>query len=178
MKTRARWHCCFRWTDIIASVLIIASSRPSRRLPQATQGQLTSGAVQLVSNRALYNLAQQLHLERYVALNGEFMASPIYMSRWGGVCGVDILCDAVEALIGAIDQDQGYEAARRFVLRLLKVTFLATFLSKCEGGISILGVRELALCSVAFFKSAGRSGCVGCRVPFTCCGCACCYIKV
>jgi dsRNA-specific ribonuclease len=75
----------------------------------------------MVSNRALYNLAQQLHLERYVALNAEFMASPLYMSQWGGVCGVDILCDAVEALIGAINQDQGYEAARRFVMGLLEV---------------------------------------------------------
>eukprot|EP00884_Botryococcus_braunii_P008633 jgi/Botrbrau1/17771/Bobra.0127s0026.1 len=89
-------------------------------LPNANEGQMTSAAVQMVSNRALYNLAQQLHLDRYVAQDAAQMASPLYMTQWGGRGGVEVLCDAMEALIGAVELDQGYDAARRFVIRLLE----------------------------------------------------------
>jgi len=73
------------------------------------EGELTKIRAKVVCEKALLNVAHQMKLGDYLMLGrGEEMS--------GGRKRRSILADAVEAVIGAIYLDQGYEAATRFVL--------------------------------------------------------------
>lgn len=77
------------------------------------EGDLTKIRAKVVCEKSLVKVAQKVNLGEYMLLGrGEEMS--------GGRKRKSILADAVEAVIGAIYLDQGYETARDFVLLHLK----------------------------------------------------------
>ncbi|MBI4306718.1 MAG: ribonuclease III [Chloroflexi bacterium] len=82
------------------------------RAATATEGQLTAVRALVVRSETLARAAARLGLGEYLLLGkGE--------RSHGGTERVSNLADAFEAVVGAIFLDQGYEAARKFVLRSL-----------------------------------------------------------
>ncbi len=80
------------------------------------EGFLSRTRASLVCERFLFEVAQQLELGSYLRLGtGE--------EKTGGRERPSILADAVEAIIGAVFLDGGYEAVRNVVLELLKDGF-------------------------------------------------------
>ncbi|MDJ0762991.1 MAG: ribonuclease III [Myxococcota bacterium] len=84
-------------------------------IPTAAEGQLTPRRAALVCEASLADLARRVGLGEMVLLGrGEEMNN--------GRDRPSILADAVEALIGAVQLDGGYEAARDVVLQWLGST--------------------------------------------------------
>ena len=80
--------------------------------PDASEGELTNLRSLLVRGETLSKVASQLHLEEHLLLGkGE--------DDSGGRSRPRNLSCALEAVIGAVLVDQGLEAAREFVLRIL-----------------------------------------------------------
>lgn len=78
------------------------------RFPEMPEGRLTNLRSALVRTETLARFASQLNLGEYIFLGrGE--------EESGGRRRPAILCDAFEALIGALYLDQGLEAARLFI---------------------------------------------------------------
>lgn len=79
------------------------------RFPQLAEGKLTRLRASLVREEALVEVARALGLAAHLRLGeGELAAGPEPRAS--------ILADAVEAVLGAVFLDGGYEAARRAVL--------------------------------------------------------------
>ncbi|GFK93062.1 Ribonuclease 3 [Fundidesulfovibrio magnetotacticus] len=79
-----------------------------RRFPEAPEGALTKLRSKLVSMPALAELARSLHLDQAILLGkGE--------EGQGGRTRDSLLADAMEALLGAVFQDGGYEGAKSAV---------------------------------------------------------------
>ncbi|MDD3268766.1 MAG: ribonuclease III [Syntrophomonadaceae bacterium] len=77
------------------------------------EGELTKIRARVVCEKALNEVATNLNLGQYLMLGkGEEMS--------GGRNRRSILADAVEAVIGAIHLDQGFDAARSFILTHLE----------------------------------------------------------
>jgi ribonuclease-3 len=84
-----------------------------RRFPDLREGDLTRLRAALVKAEALAALAGELHLGEHLRMGkGE--------DRKGGRQRATMLCDAFEALLGAIYLDQGMEAAASFVMPRLE----------------------------------------------------------
>lgn len=78
----------------------------------ATEGEMSIGRANIVCRDSLANAAQRLNLGDHVLRGkGEAAYSPNVRDS--------VLEDSFEAIIGAIHEDQGYEAARQFVFRHL-----------------------------------------------------------
>jgi ribonuclease-3 len=83
------------------------------KLNDQTEGDLSRVRANLVKQDTLFQLAFDLELSGVLRLGeGEL--------RSGGQKRPSILADAVEALIGAVYLDAGYQAAQALVLRLFK----------------------------------------------------------
>ncbi len=83
------------------------------RFPYAKEGDLTSTRAYLVNESFLAGIARDLGLGEYLLLGkGEDMQ--------GGRDRDANLCDAFEAILGAIFLDGGYESAKKIVLRCFK----------------------------------------------------------
>lgn len=81
--------------------------------PQLAEGELTKIRARVVCEPALSQVAGQLNLGKYLLLGkGE--------EKSGGRNRQSILADAMEAVIGAVYLDQGYEVARQFILEQLE----------------------------------------------------------
>lgn len=81
-----------------------------QRMPDKQEGELSRIRAGLVCQANLAQIAERLHLEQLLVLgDGE--------ARSGGARRPSILADAVEALIGALYLDAGYEEARSFVVK-------------------------------------------------------------
>jgi ribonuclease-3 len=79
------------------------------RFPQLSEGKLTRLRASLVREEALAEVAKSLGIAEHLRLGeGELAAGPEPRTS--------ILADAVEALLGAVFLDGGYEAARKAVL--------------------------------------------------------------
>lgn len=79
--------------------------------PELPEGDLSRLRSNLVNQQTLFTLAQQLHLGNHLKLGeGE--------RKNAGFRRPSILADAMEALIGAVFLDGGFEAAAEVVLRL------------------------------------------------------------
>jgi ribonuclease-3 len=90
---------------------LVVASRLYELLPDRSEGELARVKSFVVSEEVLCSLAKELGLESRLLLGkGEELS--------GGRDKKAILADAVEALIGACFLDAGFEAARRFVLRI------------------------------------------------------------
>jgi ribonuclease-3 len=88
---------------------IIVTDHLFHALPDKEEGELTTYRAALVNTKMLCSVAKDLGMHEYVLMSkGE--AREI-MSRRGEA----ILADAVEAFIGALYLDQGYEAALAFI---------------------------------------------------------------
>ncbi len=81
--------------------------------PQHAEGELSKIRARVVCEPALSKVASQLNLGQYLLLGkGE--------EKSGGRNRQSILADAMEAVIGAVYLDQGYETAPRFILKHLE----------------------------------------------------------
>ncbi len=90
---------------------MIVADQLYQRFAQANEGQMSRLRASLVKREALAEVAHGLSLGDYLILGeGE--------QRSGGHQRDSILADALEAIIGAVYRDQGFEAARALVLRL------------------------------------------------------------
>src|SRR3989440_10455654 len=84
-----------------------------RTFPNATDGEMTSLKSEVVSRRILAQIGQALGLFPYIRVDIANLRTFNERSR-------DSLCaDVLEALVGAIQIDQGPEAARNFVARTI-----------------------------------------------------------
>ncbi|MBB5266220.1 ribonuclease-3 [Catenibacillus scindens] len=89
---------------------LISSDLLFRHFPQMHEGELSKKRASLVCEPALAYCARQLQLGKYLRLgHGEDIN--------GGRDRDSILSDALEAVIGALYLDGGYEVARTFVLQ-------------------------------------------------------------
>jgi len=80
---------------------------------QKAEGELTKIRARAVCEKALVNVAREINMGDYLLLGkGEEMS--------GGRKRKSILADTVEAVIGAIYLDQGYNAAKDFILKHLE----------------------------------------------------------
>ena len=77
-----------------------------RRFPQLPEGRLTQFRAALVRRETLAHIAEEIDLGGHLQLGAHTPPGP------------SILANAVEAVIGAIFLDGGYDAARKSVLRL------------------------------------------------------------
>jgi len=91
---------------------MVAAELLYRRRPHAPEGDLSRLRSRLVRDRTLAEIALDLGLSEHLRLGQGEMKS-------GGFLRESILADVVEALIGAIFVDGGFDAARQVVLDLL-----------------------------------------------------------
>lgn len=90
---------------------LVISAEIYARYPGLREGEMSRLRAQLVREETLRDVATGIDLGRHLRLGeGE--------SRSGGQSRASILADALEALIGAVFLDAGYDAARAVVLRL------------------------------------------------------------
>lgn len=95
------------------------------RFPEMPEGRLTNLRSALVRTETLARFATQLNLGDYIFLGrGE--------EESGGRRRSAILCDAFEALIGALYLDQGLEAARAFICSIIDPTLQAILASDTD----------------------------------------------
>lgn len=91
---------------------LIVADRLYSQFPQSSEGELTNLRSALVRRETLGRVALSLHLDEYLQLGkGEDDSGGRYRTR-------NLSC-ALEAVIGAVLVDQGFDAASSFVLRIL-----------------------------------------------------------
>ena len=84
-----------------------------KRLPSAEEGNLTKARASIVCERSLAEAGRRLSI-------GEHMLFSRGEEKSGGRNRDSILADGMEAVIGAIYLDGGYEEAQNFVLRIFQ----------------------------------------------------------
>lgn len=82
-----------------------------RLYPSSAEGDLSRLRASLVSKTGLYQVSAQLQLGDYLILGSGELKS-------GGFRRNSILADTVEAIIGAVYLDSGFEASRQLILQL------------------------------------------------------------
>ncbi len=81
------------------------------RFPRAREGELSRMRASLVNQTSLAEIARELALGDWLILGAGELKS-------GGFRRDSILSDALEAIIGALLEDQGFETCRRWILTL------------------------------------------------------------
>jgi ribonuclease-3 len=105
-----------------AVLQLILTQALYEKFPALGEGNLTKARAQMVNSRALADRARRLGLGHQLILSkGE--------EQSGGRARVSALADGLEALVGAIFLDGGFEAAREFILRQYRERF---------GGLEVL----------------------------------------
>jgi ribonuclease-3 len=89
----------------------IVAAELYQRFPRMREGELSRLRASLVREQSLHEVANRIGLGDYLRLGDGELKS-------GGFRRPSILADAVEALIGAVYLDGGFDAARRAVLEL------------------------------------------------------------
>src|SRR5690349_23411291 len=93
-----------------AVLSLVTTEELFRRFPQFSEGQLSKLRAHLVSKNHLIHVAERLELGRYLRLGrGEEKSGGRYKSA--------LLVDALEAILGAVYLDAGFETARGIILR-------------------------------------------------------------
>ncbi len=92
---------------------LVAAEQLFDERPRRTEGALTRRKAHLVSARVLAERARALDL-------GALLRLGVGEERSGGREKSSLLADALEAVLGAVFRDGGYEAARRVAGRLLE----------------------------------------------------------
>ena len=99
--------------------------------PRLPEGQLTQLRARLVNSRTLAGLARNLNVGGLLRLGmGE--------ERSGGRKRRSLLADALEAVLGAVDLDGGFEAAQRVVHRLFEGRVRSLSASSAKDAKSLL----------------------------------------
>ncbi len=96
-----------------AVLQLVLTEHLFRKFPNSPEGRMTKLRAQLVSRQALAQFATNLKLGHYILLGKGEEAS-------GGRKRPSTLADALEALVGAIYLDSGYDSASGLVLRLFE----------------------------------------------------------
>ena len=91
----------------------IVSTLLFRRFPDANEGDLTRMRARLVRRTSLASLAQGIDLGRAVTMDSGVLKS-------GGVHNASILADALEAVLGAIYLDGGFDACQEVIRALFQ----------------------------------------------------------
>ena len=100
---------------------LVATEELFKRFPQFSEGQLSKLRAHLVSKNHLINVAERLELGRYLRVGrGE--------EKSGGR-SKSALLDALEAVLGAIYLDAGFETARSLILQHVLLPELEAFIS-------------------------------------------------
>lgn len=99
--------------DLVVADLLVA------RFPKASEGELSKRRAAIVNTDSLAALAKRLDLAPFIRLGRGELAS-------GGVDRPALLADVVEALIGAVYQDGGFENARKVVCSLVDMSVVET----------------------------------------------------
>lgn len=94
---------------------LVVTERLYRDHPELPEGELAKMRAATVSQRALAEVARQIDLGPCVLLGKGETAT-------GGAAKDSILCDALEAIFGAVFLTHGIEAAREFIERLMEPT--------------------------------------------------------
>lgn len=89
----------------------VIASRLFEHAPQASEGDLSRLRASLVKRESLAQVAMELSLGDYLSLGGGELKS-------GGFRRASILADALEAVIGAVYRDAGFDAAADVIDRL------------------------------------------------------------
>src|SRR5438552_8222167 len=101
---------------------LVATEELFTRFPQFNEGQLSKLRAHLVSKNHLIYVAERLELGRYLRLGrGE--------EKSGGRSKSALLVDALEAVLGAIYIDAGFETARSLILQHVLLPELEAFIS-------------------------------------------------
>jgi len=87
------------------------------RFPDEAEGQLSRLRASLVRKESLYEVAKIWHLEVYLRVgDGE-------KTKQGGVKSKSIVANAVEAVLGAVFKDAGWDAVRSLILKAWQPLF-------------------------------------------------------
>src|SRR6184192_1154052 len=106
---------------------LVATEELFRRFPQFSEGQLSKLRAHLVSKNHLIRVAERLELGRYLRLGrGE--------EKSGGRSKSALLVDALEAVLGAIYLDAGFETARGIILKHIVLPELEQLVSLGTAG--------------------------------------------
>ena len=106
---------------------LVTTEELFRRFPQFSEGQLSKLRAHLVSKNHLIRVAERLELGRYLRLGrGEEKSGGRYKSA--------LLVDALEAIIGAVYLDAGFETARGIILKHIVLPELEQFVSLGTAG--------------------------------------------
>lgn len=106
---------------------LVTTEELFRRFPQFSEGQLSKLRAHLVSKNHLIHVAEQLDLGRYLRLGrGE--------EKSGGRGKAALLVDALEAVLGAVYLDAGFETARSLILGQVVLPELEGFISSGTAG--------------------------------------------
>lgn len=106
---------------------LVTTEELYRRFPQFSEGQLSKLRAHLVSKNHLINVAERLELGRYLRLGrGE--------EKSGGRNKAALLVDGLEAILGAIYLDAGFETARGIILKHIVLPELQEFVSQGTAG--------------------------------------------
>ncbi len=137
------------------------------RFPQLAEGELSRRRASFVNQQSLCETAQNIGLGAQLLLGEGELKS-------GGAQRPSILADALEALIGAIFVDGGFEAAREFILRCFESS-LVTADPLAHGKDAkttlqeLLQARRMPLPQYSVISTAGDAHeqifCVGCAIP-------------
>lgn len=85
-----------------------------RKFPQKTEGEMTALRAALVNANMLFSVARELSMGDFMLLSkGEAKSLPAGQAT--AKAGQYILANAIEALIGAVYLDRGYECAFKFL---------------------------------------------------------------
>jgi len=101
-----------------AVLQLAVTSELYARFPAMTEGELTKLRAQLVNKNHLQGIARELGLGEHLILG---RGEEISQGRQRG----SILADAMEAVLGAVFAEAGWETARGIILRLLEPSLAA-----------------------------------------------------
>jgi ribonuclease III len=99
-----------------AVIEIIVTEYLFKLYPEKQEGELTALRSALVQKNSLAGLAASIHLQDFIFLGKGEIDS-------GGNTRSSTLCDAFEALLGAVYLDSGFDNARSFLLSMLTNVF-------------------------------------------------------
>lgn len=109
-ELRIRKTPCYERLEFLGDAVLelVSSDRLFDQFEAATEGELSKRRAALVCEKSLSACARRLQLGRYILLGrGE--------ARNNGGDRDSILCDVIEAVIGAIYRDGGLEPAKKFI---------------------------------------------------------------
>ncbi len=126
-----------------------------RMFPQLAEGDLSRLRASLVNQQSLFEIAQQIDLGAQLRLGDGELKS-------GGARRPSLLADALEALIGAVFIDGGFESAHALVLRLFEQPLKAAdprMLGKDAKTLlqEFLQARRIPLPQYAVISTAGEA---------------------